>query len=186
MLQTEVLNRPTGKDRCYFLPRIITVQHKSKKSGSHWTYINMNIWTGETTLTRAFCRARLRHHNVTSVYMRACTPHSQPAVIGKWVMHWRPRCNWNTVENGFKHNTINLFQATNVRLTQPEEFVEDDFKFDENGKVLHQGREHSENGEIARYEQFLLFPVFSREFFCRHLKTTIPSVIFWSIPLAKI
>ena len=26
-------------------------------------------------------------------------------------------------------------------------------------------------GEIAHYEQFLLFPVFSKDLYCRHIKT---------------
>ena len=40
-----------------------------------------------------------------------------------------------------------------------KEFADDNFKFDENGKMLSIWVENIERkGEIARYEQFLLFP----------------------------
>ena len=40
-----------------------------------------------------------------------------------------------------------------------KEFADDNFKFDENGRKLHKWVENTEGkGEIARYEQFLLFP----------------------------
>ena len=40
-----------------------------------------------------------------------------------------------------------------------KEFADDNFKFDENGKKLSKGVENTVGkGEIARYEQFLLFP----------------------------
>ena len=40
-----------------------------------------------------------------------------------------------------------------------KEFAEDNFKFDENGRKLSKRVENTEGkGEIARYEQFLLFP----------------------------
>ena len=39
-----------------------------------------------------------------------------------------------------------------------KEFVEDNFKFDENGKNSSNGKKtHLGNGEIVCYEQFLLF-----------------------------
>ena len=40
-----------------------------------------------------------------------------------------------------------------------KEFADDNFKFDENGRnVLKEIENTVEKGEIARYEQFLLFP----------------------------
>ena len=40
-----------------------------------------------------------------------------------------------------------------------KEFAENNFKFDENGRKLSKRIENTVgNGEIARYEQFLLFP----------------------------
>ena len=50
------------------------------------------------------------------------------------------------------------YQTTNFRLFQTE-FADDNFKFDENGRKLSKQVENTEGkGEIARYEQFLLFP----------------------------
>ena len=52
-----------------------------------------------------------------------------------------------------------------------KEFADDNFKFDKNGRKLSKQVENTvENGEIARYEQFLLFPVFSKGLFPRHVK----------------
>ena len=46
------------------------------------------------------------------------------------------------------------YQTTNFRL-----FADDNFKFDENGRKLSKPVENTVGkGEIARYEQFLLFP----------------------------
>ena len=40
-----------------------------------------------------------------------------------------------------------------------KEFADNNFKFDENGRKLSKGVENTvEKGEIARYEQFFLFP----------------------------
>ena len=51
------------------------------------------------------------------------------------------------------------FQTTNYRLFQTKEFADDNFKFDENGRKLSKWIENTVGkGEIARYEQFLLFP----------------------------
>ena len=48
---------------------------------------------------------------------------------------------------------------TNFRLFQAEEFADDHFKFDENGRKFSIWVENTVGkGEIARYEQFLLFP----------------------------
>ena len=48
---------------------------------------------------------------------------------------------------------------TNFRLFQTEEFADNNFKFDENGRKLPKRFENTVGkGEIACYEQFLLFP----------------------------
>ena len=48
---------------------------------------------------------------------------------------------------------------TNFRLFQLIEFADDNFKFDENGRKLSkQVANTAGKGEIARNEQFLLFP----------------------------
>ena len=50
-------------------------------------------------------------------------------------------------------------QMTNFRLFQTERVAEDNFRFDENGRKLTKLVEKTVGkGEIARYEQFLLFP----------------------------
>ena len=51
-------------------------------------------------------------------------------------------------------------------------FADDNFKFDENDKKFSKWVENTVGkGEIALYEQFLLFPVFSKDLYCRHIKT---------------
>ena len=51
---------------------------------------------------------------------------------------------------------LTLSQTTNFRL---KEFADDNFKFDENGRMFSNPIENTvEKGEIARYKQFLLFP----------------------------
>ena len=52
-----------------------------------------------------------------------------------------------------------------------KDFADDNFKFDENGRKLSKQVENTVGkGEIARYEQFLLFPVFSKGLFPRGVK----------------
>ena len=52
-----------------------------------------------------------------------------------------------------------------------KEFADDNFKFDENGRKLSKWVENTVGkGEIAHYEQFLLFPVFSKGLFPRGIK----------------
>ena len=52
-----------------------------------------------------------------------------------------------------------------------KEFADDNFKFDENGRKLSEWVENTlGKGEIAPYEQFLLFPVFSKGLFPRGVK----------------
>ena len=54
-----------------------------------------------------------------------------------------------------------------------EDFADDNLKFHENDRKFYKQAENMVGkGEIARYEQFFLFPtVFSKEFYCRHVKT---------------
>ena len=71
---------------------------------------------------------------------------------------------------------LNHYQATNFRLPK-QEFADDNFKFDENGRKLSKRVENTVGkGEIARYEQFLLFPqCFQKAFFSGASK----GVIVW-------
>ena len=53
-----------------------------------------------------------------------------------------------------------------------KELVDNNFKFDENGRKLPKWVENAEGKEkIVCYKQFLLFPVFSKDLYCRHIKT---------------
>ena len=64
--------------------------------------------------------------------------------------------------------TLSLSQTTN----KLKEFADDNFKFNKNGRKLSKQIENTAGkGEIARYEQFLLFPVFSNVLYSRHVKT---------------
>ena len=50
-------------------------------------------------------------------------------------------------------------KTTNFRLFQTKEVADDNFKFDINGRKFSKWVENTaRKGEIARYEQFLLFP----------------------------
>ena len=54
--------------------------------------------------------------------------------------------------------TLTHYQTTNLESSKLKEFA-DNFKFDENGRKLSKLVENTVGrGEIARYEQFLLFP----------------------------
>ena len=54
---------------------------------------------------------------------------------------------------------LSLSQTTNLDSTTLKEFADDNFKFDENGGKSSRRIENTVGkGEIARYEQFLLFP----------------------------
>ena len=51
------------------------------------------------------------------------------------------------------------YQMTVLDSSKLKEFADDNFKFDENGRKLSKRVENTVGkGEIARYEQFLLFP----------------------------
>ena len=48
---------------------------------------------------------------------------------------------------------------TNFRLNKLKEFADDNFKWDDNGRKFYKWVENTvQKGEIACYEQFLLFP----------------------------
>ena len=69
------------------------------------------------------------------------------------------------------NSTLTHYQTTNFTLFQTERFADDNFIFDENGRKLSKQVENTVGkGEIARYEQFLLFPVFSKGLFRRGVK----------------
>ena len=64
------------------------------------------------------------------------------------------------------------YQTTNLDSSKLKEFADDNFKFNEYGRKLSKKVENTVGkGEIARYEQFLLFPTgFSKGFFPRGVK----------------
>ena len=65
-----------------------------------------------------------------------------------------------------------LSQTTNFRLFQKRKFAQDIFKFDKNGRKFSKQVENNVGkGEIVLYEQFLLFPVLSKDLYCRCVKT---------------
>ena len=57
-------------------------------------------------------------------------------------------------------STIKPFPNDNIsNWSKMKEFADDNFIFDENGRKFSKRTENTvETGEIARYEQFLLFP----------------------------
>ena len=64
----------------------------------------------------------------------------------------------------------------NFRLFQIERVIADDnFELDENGRKLSDSIENTVGKEeIARHEQFLLFPtLFSKDLYLRHVKTRV-------------
>ena len=53
-----------------------------------------------------------------------------------------------------------------------KEFADDNFKFDENGRKFSKRVDNIVGkGEIACHKQFLLFSTFSKDLYCRHVKT---------------
>ena len=54
---------------------------------------------------------------------------------------------------------LTLSQTTHFYPSKLKEFADDNFKVDENGRMFYKRVEDTVGkGEIARYEQFLLFP----------------------------
>ena len=63
---------------------------------------------------------------------------------------------WLQVSSMQHDNAWTLSQTTNFRL---KDFADDNFNFDLNGRTFSKQVENTvEKGEIAGYEQFLLFP----------------------------
>ena len=60
-----------------------------------------------------------------------------------------------------------ITRQQNLDSSELKDFADDNFKFDENGRKLSKPVENTVGkGEIARYEQFLLFPqCFQRDCF---------------------
>ena len=72
---------------------------------------------------------------------------------------------------GFFLVYLTHYQMTNFRLFQIKKIADDNFKFDEKGRMLSKRVENTVGkGELARYKQFLLFPVFSKGSFPRGIK----------------
>ena len=67
---------------------------------------------------------------------------------------------------------LTLSQTTNFDAFKLKEFADDNFKFNENGRKFSEWVENAVGKvEIARYKQFLLFPLFPKHLYCRHIKT---------------
>ena len=68
-----------------------------------------------------------------------------------------------------------------------KEFADDNFKFDENGRKLSERVENTVGkGEIARYEQFILFPqCFQKVSLCGNGLTLYPTAKIWTCPNGK-
>ena len=75
----------------------------------------------------------------------------------------------------FSIQLFNLFPNNKfLDSSKLREFSDDNFKFDENGRLFSRRVENSvgkEKEKFARYEQFLLFPLFSKDLHWRHVKT---------------
>ena len=78
--------------------------------------------------------------------------------------------NFNPCPQKKKKCVLTVSQTTNFRLFQTEEFADETFKFDENYLKVENA---VGKGEIACYKQFVLFPVFSNDLYCRHIKTRL-------------
>ena len=67
---------------------------------------------------------------------------------------------------------LTLSQTTNLDSSILKVFADDNFKLDKNGRKFSKGVENTvEKWEIAHNEQFLLFPLFSKRLYCRHIKS---------------
>ena len=72
-----------------------------------------------------------------------------------------------------KGKALTLSQTTNLDSSKVKEFVGDNIKFDENSRKLSKWVKNTVGKEeIARFEQFLLFPeCFQKDLYYRHVKT---------------
>ena len=99
-----------------------------------------------------------------------------------------------TTSNTLLHNTISdkskLKTSADNTLTLPNDkfqtlpnwkTADDNFKFPENGRKFSKQVENMVGkGEIVRKEQFLLFPVFSKDLNCRHVKIKALKALSWN------
>ena len=82
---------------------------------------------------------------------------SKGVIVWEWV---------NTLVHRYAFQPITRRQI--LDFSKLKEFADDNFNFDKNGRKLSKWVENTVGkGEIARYEQFLLFPVFSKGSFPR-------------------
>ena len=64
------------------------------------------------------------------------------------------------------------YQTTNLDSSKLKEFADDNFKFDENGKVIQTGRKQCGKRRNCSLRAISPFPaVFSKDLYCRHVKT---------------
>ena len=74
---------------------------------------------------------------------------------------------WHCVVMGEPFPKQQIFDFSKLK-----QIADDNFKFHENGSNFSKLVENTVGkGEIAHYEQFLLFPVLSKALYCRHVKT---------------
>ena len=58
-----------------------------------------------------------------------------------------------------ENDNLTLSQTTHFRQLQLEEFADDNFKFDVNGRMFSKWVKNTVGkGEFSRFEQFILFP----------------------------
>ena len=77
---------------------------------------------------------------------------------------------YNFTIHFFVYHTCNTFPKQILDSSKMKEFAEENFKFDENGRqFLKQVENAVGKGEIACYEQFLLYLVFSKDMHCKHV-----------------
>ena len=100
-----------------------------------------------------------------------------------WVSTFLARLNTTCSRGAFRvvlcpscvlNNFFNLFPIRQILdSSKLKEFADDNFESDENGRKFSRRVENIVGkGEIARHEQFLLFPtMFSKDLYCRHVKT---------------
>ena len=87
-------------------------------------------------------------------------------LLGDGTLYWLSNTGFQLTEYPFQKQQI---------LDSPKlkDFADDNLKFSENARKFSRWVENTVGkGEIAHYEQFLLFPtVFSKDLYCRHVKT---------------
>ena len=67
---------------------------------------------------------------------------------------------------------LTLSKQQILESSKLKEFVDDNFRFDENGRKFYKRVQNVVGkGEIARCEQFLLFQLFSKDLYYIHIKT---------------